>query len=66
MKIDLPSPDDYPAMERLGKAALDVCLPRLKAHWNSGGSASMNPSLDYMNVDMGKAIIAALRSKEDT
>lgn len=47
--------------EVLGKAALDVCLPRLKAHWNDGTvSASMNPSLDYMNVGMGEAMLQAL------
>ena len=59
-EITLPSKDDYPAMDRLGQAALDVCLPVLKAHWNAGGSASMNPSLDYLAVNMGRAIIDAL------
>jgi len=52
-------PTDYNTLGQIGKAALDVCLPILKAHWAGGGSASMNPSLEYLDVSMGKAAMEA-------
>jgi hypothetical protein len=52
------------ALGNTGQAALDVVLPRLKAHWNNNAngrpqSASMNPAFEYMTVDMGQAALKA-------
>ena len=52
--------DDLASLDRIGKAALDAALPALKAHWANGGSASMNPSLEYLTVRMGQAALAVV------
>lgn len=56
-----PTPSE---LGRLGQAALDVAVPVLKRHWDAGGSASMNPELDYLALKMGEAILAALKPAE--
>ena len=53
---------DYNKLGKIGQAALDVCLPILKSHWAGSVSASMNPSLDYLDVRMGQAAIKAIKT----
>jgi hypothetical protein len=54
---------DGQQLSNMGQAALDVCLPILKRHWTGNRSASMNPELEYLTLEMGEAAFKTLRAR---